>query len=81
MKDGTKFFGLVALGAVMGSVLNGLLSAAGLPGWLVNALPVGIEPFTLDLIFCQLTFGFTLSLSFGSIAGMITALVLLRRKL
>lgn len=80
MKDNAKFFGLVALGAIIGSVANGLLAAAGSPDWLVRVLPMGIEPFTLDLVVCQLTFGFTVSLSFASIVGMVLALMMLRRK-
>jgi len=66
---------VVAVGAVIGSVLNHLLAAAGAPQWLVQVLPMGLlDPFHLNLAVFDLTFGFTLSMSFASVIGMLIAL-------
>lgn len=82
VKEHSRLLILLAVGAVVGSVVNSLLAAAHAPEWLVRVLPMGFDPpFSINLVVCELTFGFTLSLSFFSILGMILALVLYRKQL
>jgi len=67
---------LVAIGAVIGSVLNALLIQVGAPLWMTHVLPMGLEPpLSLNLAVIQLTVGFTLSISFATVIGMFIALV------
>ncbi|MBI2302877.1 MAG: DUF4321 domain-containing protein [Armatimonadetes bacterium] len=82
MKNNLRFVMVIAIGAVIGSVINRLLSGAGAPAWLINELPMGLEPpFSLDLVLVKLTFGFTLSMSFCSVLGMVIALIAFHKRL
>lgn len=71
---------ILAVGAVVGSVVNELLAGAGAPLWLVRVLPMGLEPTTLDLNFLKLTVGLTLQMSFGSVLGMLIALIAFHKR-
>lgn len=82
MKNNLRFLLVIVVGAVIGSVINRLLSGAGAPAWLVNELPMGLEPpFALDLVLVKLTLGFTLSMSFCSVLGMMIALLAFHKRL
>lgn len=82
MNSNIRFFIVIAIGAVIGSILNELLAQAGAPGWLVNSLVLGLDPpFTLDLLVCRFTCGLTLTMSLASVLGMLIALIAFQRKL
>ncbi len=82
MKSNLRFFLVIAIGAVVGSILNELLDKAGAPTWLVNKLTLGLDPpFSLNLIVCQMTFGLTLTMSLASVIGMVLALVVFHKRL
>jgi hypothetical protein len=67
---------VVAIGAVIGSVLNELCAHAGAPLWLTRVLPMGLEPpLTLNVMVLRLTFGFILNISFATVIGMLLALL------
>jgi hypothetical protein len=66
---------VVAIGAVIGSVLNQLLAAAGAPDWMVRVLPMGLEPpLSLNLVVMRLYLGFILNISFATVIGMAIAM-------
>ncbi len=67
---------IVAIGAVIGSIINGLLAAAQAPAWMTRVMPMGLEPpLSMDLAVIRLTFGFSLSISFATVIGMLIALI------
>ena len=82
MKSNLRFFLVIALGAVIGSILNELMDKAGAPLWMVNKLNLGLEPpFTLNLVVLKLTLGLTLTMSLASVLGMVLALVIFHKRL
>ena len=82
MKDSVRLVVILALGAVIGSVLNELLAATNAPLWLVNTLEMGIDPpFTLNLIVFQLTVGLAIRMSLASVFGMLLALIVFHKKM
>ena len=82
MKSNVRFFLVIAIGAVVGSILNELCARAGAPGWLVNKLTMGLDPpFCLDLVVFRATIGLTLSMSLASVLGMLIALIAFHRRL
>ena len=75
MNANLRLIVVVAIGAVIGSVLNTLLAHAGAPHWMTNVLPMGLpQPFVLDVSVLRLTFGFMLNMSFAMVIGMLIAL-------
>lgn len=82
MKDNLRFFVVVCIGAVIGSILNELLASAGAPGWLVNKLTLGLDPpLLLDLVVLRFSVGLTLTMSLASVLGMLIALIAFHRRL
>lgn len=82
VKSNLRFLIVIGIGAVIGSVLNALLQGTGAPAWLVQDLPMGLDPpFTLDLLVVRLTVGLTLSMSFCTVLGMLVALIAFYKRL
>ena len=82
MKNNLRFLIAIGVGAVIGSILNALLSGTDAPLWLVQELPMGLDPpFTLDLLFIKMTLGLTLSMSFCTVIGMLIALIAFYRRM
>ena len=68
---------LILIGGLAGSAAGDALAPA-LP-WLKSASLIGLKPFTLDLSFLQITFGFTFALGPLTALGMILGYVVYRR--
>ena len=76
MSQNARLAVVVAIGAVIGSVVNHLMRMWDLPRWLTNDMTMGLQPpLSLDLLACQISFGFTLTISFATVIGMFIALV------
>ncbi|MBI5830705.1 MAG: DUF4321 domain-containing protein [Armatimonadetes bacterium] len=76
MNQNVRLVLIVAIGAVIGSIINGLMAAAGAPVWMTRVMRMGLEPpLCMDLAVIRLTFGFSLSISFATVIGMFVALV------
>ena len=76
MNANLRLIVVVAIGAVIGSVLNELMFHAGAPLWMTRVLPMGLEPpLSLNLVVTRLTLGFTLNISFATVIGMLLAVV------
>lgn len=76
-RSGMVLFLLLLAGALLGSALWYLLSPV-LPGALTKSFSIGTTsgPWTIGLIFIELTFGATLNLNIGSLLGMIIAVTI-----
>ncbi len=84
MARGVKSYGsiwilllLILIGGLTGSAAGDAL-APSLP-WLKSASLIGLKPFTLDLRFLNITFGFTFALGPLTALGMILGYIVYRR--
>jgi len=68
---------LLLVGGLTGSAIGNALAPA-LP-WLKATSTIGLRPFTLDLQFFNLTFGFTFALSPLTALGLILGYLIYRR--
>lgn len=76
MNQNLRLIVVVGVGAVIGSVLNSLLAGANAPAWMTNTTRVGLDqPLTLDLSVLWFSVGLHLNLSFGSVLGMLLAVL------
>jgi len=64
-------------GALVGSILSEALARSL---WIfARSAEAGLRPSTLNLLFLNVTFGFQLRLSLGTVLGMLLGLLLFRR--
>jgi hypothetical protein len=64
-------------GALIGSILSEALARSL---WIfARSAEAGLRPSTLNLLFLNVTFGFQLRLSLGTVLGMLLGLLLFRR--
>ena len=75
---------VVILGLIVGSLLGELLGAMFHEGWVQGVLTRGptiglTKPATLDFHFLSVTFGFTVKVNVVGLAGVVIAVVTLRK--
>ncbi|MDD4168816.1 MAG: DUF4321 domain-containing protein [Desulfotomaculaceae bacterium] len=70
-------FLLLLVGGLIGSAIGNTLAPA-LP-WLKTTSTIGLKPFTLDLQFFSMTFGFTFNLSVFTALGFIIGYLIYKR--
>ncbi|NLJ75724.1 MAG: DUF4321 domain-containing protein [Peptococcaceae bacterium] len=68
---------LILIGGLAGSAVGDALAPA-LP-WLKTTSLIGLKPFTVDLRFLNITFGFTIALGPLTALGMILGYIVYRR--
>ena len=69
----------ITCGLLMGSVVNALL-VGKVPHSFTNSVSVGIDPpFTMDLSFFRMDFGFLFQLNFLSLLGMLLSILLFKK--
>ena len=68
---------LMLAGALMGSIVSEALAHTL---WIFSrSAEAGLHPSTLNLLFVNVTFGFQLRLSLGTVLGVVAAFILYRR--